>query len=139
MMRFRAIQFSALLSAMTIAGVLCGITASSALAQQASLLGAWSGTGRMVLPSGDVERVRCRVSFRQRSSRTFGMSAVCATASTRIAQVASLWRVSANSFHGQFFNREYDISGSIQITVRGNRLWASLSGGGGSGTIRLSR
>ena len=67
------------------------------------------------------------------------MSAVCASTSARVAQVARVQRVSTNSFEGQFYNREYDISGTIFITVRGNRLSASLSGGGGRGTFSLTR
>lgn len=77
-MRFRAIPFSQLHSAPTgiVAAVLCVITATSAIAQGANLQGTWSGGGRVVLPSGNVERARCRATFRQQSARTFGMSAV---------------------------------------------------------------
>lgn len=110
-----------------------------AIAQTANLQGAWSGSGRVVLPSGDAERARCRATFQQQSARTFSMSAVCATASTRIAQVARVQRVSASKFEGQFYNREHDISGTIRISVQGDRLSASLSGGGGRGTFSLSR
>jgi hypothetical protein len=67
------------------------------------------------------------------------MSAVCSTETIRVAQVARVQRVSATSFEGQFHNSEYDISGSIRITVRGDRLSASLSGAGGSGSFTLSR
>ena len=110
-----------------------------AMAQAANLQGTWSGGGRVVLPSGDTERARCRATFRQQSATTFSMSADCATASTRIAQVARVRRASASSFEGQFYNRQYDISGTIRITVQGDRLSASLSGGGGRGTFSLSR
>lgn len=140
-MGFRTIQLNALLSATTgaVAGLLYTVFASSALAQPASLQGTWIGSGRVVLPSGDVERARCRATFRQETTRTFGMSAICATTSTRITQVARVQRVSTNTFVGQFANREYEISGSIRITLRGDRLSASLSGGGGRGTFNLSR
>jgi hypothetical protein len=67
------------------------------------------------------------------------MSAVCATASVRVAQSAKLARVSANRFTGSFYNAEYNVSGSIAITVHGNRLSASLSAGGGTAHFNLSR
>ena len=108
------------------------------LAQQASLEGTWSGGGTVILPSGDRERARCRVTFR-RVGNGFGMNANCATSSTRVAQTAELSRISATRFSGQFYNAEYSISGSIVISVQGNHLSASLNGGGGSAYFNLSR
>ena len=111
----------------------------AAHSQQAGLEGSWSGGGRVVLPSGDSERARCRATFRRQSANAFGMSAQCATASARVAQTASLRRVGANRFHGDFYNAEYSVSGTISITVNGNRLNASLNGGGGSAYLSMSR
>ena len=110
-----------------------------AAGQQAGLEGTWNGTGTVVLPSGDRERARCRAVFRRQSSNKFGMNAVCATASTRVAQSAELARTSANRFSGEFYNSEYSFSGSIAITVQGNRLTATLVGGGGSAHFNLTR
>jgi hypothetical protein len=107
--------------------------------QQAGLEGSWSGSGRVALPSGTTERARCRATFRRQSGNTFGMSAQCATASVRVAQTAALERVGANRFTGNFYNAEYAVSGTITIMVNGNRLNASLSGGGGSASFALSR
>jgi hypothetical protein len=109
------------------------------MGQQATLEGSWSGGGTVVLPSGDHENARCRATFRRRSGNNFGMNAVCATASVRVVQTAKLVQVSANHFSGGFYNSEYDVSGSITITVHGNRLSASLSAGGGTGHFNLSR
>jgi hypothetical protein len=67
------------------------------------------------------------------------MNAVCATASARIVQTAELARTSANRYAGEFYNAEYATSGSIAITVQGNRLTANLSGGGGTAHFNLSR
>ncbi len=113
--------------------------AAPAVAQTASLAGSWNGGGRIIFPSGDSERVRCRAAFRQVATRTFSMRAVCATQATRIAQTAQVRRVSASSYTGQFVNRENDISGTIDITVRGKRLMASLSGGGGRAIMTLKK
>ena len=118
----------------------CVLAASPpAIAEPASLEGTWSGTGTVILPSGDRERARCRATFHRRSSSRFGMNAVCATSSTRIVQSAELARTSANRFAGEFYNPEYSISGSIAITVNGNRLSAALAGGGGSAHFHLAR
>jgi hypothetical protein len=107
--------------------------------QQASLEGSWSGGGRIVFPSGETERARCRASFHRRGGSSYGMSATCATASARVQQSAHITHVSGNRYHGEFFNQEHGVAGSIRITVSGNRLNASLSGGGGSAEIALSR
>jgi hypothetical protein len=56
-----------------------------------------------------------------------------------VAQTASVQRIGANRFRGDFYNAEYSVSGTITITVQGNRLNASLSGGGGSAFFSLSR
>ena len=67
------------------------------------------------------------------------MSAQCATTSVRVAQTASLRRSAANHFKGDFYNAEYGVSGTITITVHGNKLSASLSGGGGSAHFTMSK
>ena len=130
--------------AVSIAGTLLAATVAVSLSlpaygQQAGLDGSWSGSGRVTLPSGATENARCRATFRRQSGNTFGMSAQCATASVRVAQTAALARVGANRFTGDFYNAEYAMSGTITITVHGNKLNASLSGGGGSAFFALSK
>jgi hypothetical protein len=113
--------------------------ADRATAQTSGLAGTWSGTGRVVLATGDTERARCRATIRKQTGRTFSISAVCATPSTRIAQTARVQQISTSGYEGRFFNREYDITGNIWITLRGNRLAATLTGGGATGTMSLGR
>jgi hypothetical protein len=110
-----------------------------AYGQQAGLDGSWNGSGRITFPSGATESARCRATFRRQSGNTVGMSARCAIASVRVAQTAALARVGANRFTGDFHNPEYAMSGTITITVHGNKLNASLSGGGGSAFFALSK
>ena len=126
---------SALLGTVT----LCSVGGLPASAQDARIEGSWSGGGNVVFGSGARERATCRASFTQQSSRTYRMNAVCATASARVAQTASLRRVSADSFAGQFYNQEYNVSGSISVTVRGNRLDAALRSDSGSAHLSLGR
>lgn len=90
-------------------------------------------------PSGDSERAQCRASFRKRGGSSFAMTAVCATSSARVEQTAQLQQTGPNRFSGDFQNAEYNVSGSIHITLHGNSLSASLNGGGGSALLNLGR
>lgn len=110
-----------------------------ARSQQSTLDGTWNGGGTVILPTGDRERARCRATFKTRSASRVDMSAVCSTASTRIAQSGQLTRTSANRFSGELYNPEYAMSGSIVIVVQGGRLTASVSGGGGMAHFTLTR
>jgi hypothetical protein len=139
-MRYFLLSRSARRAGAIAAGFVAGALAlAAAEGQEASLEGSWSGGGQIVFPSGETERARCRASFRRQGSNSYGMSATCATASAKVQQSAQVTHVSGNRYRGEFFNQEYGISGSVRITVVGNRLNASLSGGGGSAEIALSR
>lgn len=116
-----------------------GWPASGSAQQGADLSGTWSGSGRVQLSSGSVESARCRVSFRKQGGATFAMSASCATPSARVDQTAVLSRTGGNRYAGEFHNAQYGISGTINVAVSGNRMSASLSGGGASAHLNLSR
>lgn len=130
-------------AAIAVAGVVAGASLAATpvpvLAQGVNLEGSWSGGGQIVFPSGEKERARCRASFRKQGGNSYGMSATCATASAKVQQSAEITHVSGNRYRGEFFNQEFGISGSVRITVHGNSLSASLSGGGGSAEFALSR
>lgn len=115
------------------------ISMAQPVAAAEGLSGSWSGGGSVVLPSGDTEKARCKVSFRKTGGKSYGMSAVCASSSARVAQTATLEQVSANRFSGDFTNSDYNISGTINVTLNGNSLSASLKGGGASAFFNLSR
>ena len=103
------------------------------------LAGSWSGSGSVMLPSGQTERARCKVSFSRQGGKSYAMNAVCASSSARVVQTASVEQVGGNRYAGDFTNAEYGINGSINLTLNGNSLNASLRGGGGSATFMLSR
>lgn len=107
--------------------------------QGADLSGTWSGSGKVQFSSGSVESARCRASFRKQGGTTFAMSASCATPSARVDQTAVLTRTGGNRYAGEFHNAQYGISGSISVSVSGNRMSASLSGGGATAQLTLSR
>jgi hypothetical protein len=125
--------------AMTGAAVASAVGATSAAAQTASLEGSWSGGGNVKFNSGKSERASCRASFSKQGGSSYAMSAVCATASGRVSQTAQLTRSGANRFSGDFTNAEYGVSGSINITLNGSSLNASLSGAGASANFNLNR
>lgn len=113
-----------------------GIAATPAAAQ--SIVGSWSGSGTIIFPSGETERARCRATFRNAGGGV-SMHGVCATASARVSQSASLSRLTSTSYSGEFFNTEFNISGSIRIRMQGNKLNASLNGGGATAQFVLGR
>jgi hypothetical protein len=104
-----------------------------------SLSGSWNGSGSVMLPSGATEKARCKATFRKRGASTFAMDAVCASSSAKVTQTASLDQVGPNRFAGDFTNPEFNVSGSINVTLNGNSLSASLRGGGATATFNLSR
>lgn len=142
-MSFLTSQTKPLLKPLAILGCAVLLNAASSGPSESrrggGLAGSWSGVGTIQLPSGDSERVRCRARFRSDSEELYSMNAVCASSSARAAQTAVLERVGSNSYAGSFHNAEYNYTGSIYITVNGNRMRASLSGGGASGYISLRR
>ena len=123
-------------------GALAALALSLSIAQPAcaeGLAGSWSGNGSVQLPTGDTEKARCKATFHKAGSKSYSMNAVCASSSARVAQTASLEQVSSNKFAGDFTNSEYNVSGTITITVNGDSLNAFLSGGGGVARINMSR
>ena len=130
------------------AGLIAGLAAALALsglaiqpsaAENASLEGAWSGSGTVTFPTGGTEAARCKVNFRRQSDNRFSMNALCATPSGKVAQTAQLSHIGGNRFAGDFQNSEYGITGQINIVIRGNSLNAALNGGGASASLKLSK
>jgi hypothetical protein len=48
-------------------------------------------------------------------------------------------RLTSTTYSGEFHNTEYNLSGSIRIRIQGNKLTASLSGGGGTAHFVLAK
>ena len=119
--------------------IACVFVNQPATAADGDLAGSWSGAGRVVLPSGDTERARCRVTFRHHSGGHYGMNAVCATASARVAQEGTVQRVSTSVYTGRFYNAEYNVEGTVRLDVKGSRMTAAMSGGGGSAVFTLAK
>ncbi len=112
---------------------------AAAEAQTAGLEGSWRGGGSVAFGSGQMERAQCRAQFRRSSATSYTLTATCATASGRATQTATVRRVGGNSYQGTFHNSEYNASGTIFITVAGNRQSVRLTGDAGSASLELRR
>lgn len=113
--------------------------AGPSAAQSPNLAGTWSGGGSVSFGSGQRERAQCRAQYSRSSGMSYTLRATCATASGRASQTATLRYVGGNTYQGNFHNREYDISGTISVSVGGNRQVVRLSSGAGSATFELRR
>jgi hypothetical protein len=133
---FSARLAAALAAPLLIAGLAAG---EPATAQSAGLEGSWSGGGSVAFASGQRERARCRANYRRASGSSYFVTATCATPSGSATQTATLRRVGGNTYRGQFHNSEYNVSGTISVTVGGNRQSVRLSGDGGSASLELRR
>jgi hypothetical protein len=114
------------------------LQSTGAGAQSSGIEGTWRGGGTVEI-NGNSEKARCNVSYSKKGGASYTAFANCATASGRVAQSASLTRTGANTYEGSFYNNEYGVSGSISITVRGNKQSVYLSSAGGSASLSLSR
>ena len=83
------------------------------------LQGSWSGGGPVSFASGSREYAKCRARYTRSSNEGYVVNAICATASARAVQTAALHKVADNRYRGTFYNREYGISGTITVIVRG--------------------
>lgn len=119
--------------------VALALIVAPSLALASDIAGSWSGSGSIMMPSGARENARCNVSYSKASGAGYTAFATCATKSARVTQSAKLRRVGGNAYEGSFHNSEYNVSGSMSVTVSGSSQSVYLSGGGGEASFRLSR
>ncbi|HEY1244765.1 MAG TPA: hypothetical protein VGF29_08025 [Hyphomicrobiaceae bacterium] len=108
-------------------------------AQPVTLEGSWRGGGSVAFASGQRERAECRAHYHRASSTSYTVTAICATPSGRATQTATLRHVGGNTYQGRFHNSEYDVSGTIHVTVGGNRQSVRLTSESGSASFELRR
>ena len=118
-------------------GMLAVTGASRANAEPLS--GTWSGSGYVQPRDGQREKVRCRVTYSPQGASVVAVSATCASASTTIHQTGSLSVGSQRKYVGDFYKREYDVSGRIRVSISGSSQTVSFSGAKGSGSLSLRR
>jgi hypothetical protein len=109
------------------------------VAEPPSLDGSWRGYGALSFAWGSTEHARCRADYSRTSETSYTVKAVCITASARAAQTAILRKVGENRYKGSFHNRQYDVSGTIQIVVRGDKQAVILESTAASASFTLRR
>jgi hypothetical protein len=120
--------------------LMVGLVASDrAMGQSGSLEGSWHGGGSVAFASGQRERAECRARYQRASGTSYTLTATCATPSGRATQTATVRRVGSNTYQGQFHNNEYNVSGTISVTVGGNRQSVRLTSDSGSASFELRR
>lgn len=126
-------------AAVLAAPVLMAGLAAGGQAMAQSLEGSWSGGGSVAFASGQHERARCRAQYRRASATSYAVTATCATPSGRATQTATVYKIGGSTYRGQFHNSEYNISGTIYVTVGGNRQSVQLTSPSGSASLELRR
>ena len=121
---------------LALAATLAVSTVAMSETQSEGLAGSWSGGGVVTFVSGDRERARCQAHY-SGGGNSYSVSATCATQSGSVSQTARLRKVGANSYAGSFFNSQYNVSGSIYVTVHGNSQSVSLRSESGSASLTL--
>ncbi|CAN1724897.1 conserved exported protein of unknown function [Hyphomicrobium sp. 1Nfss2.1] len=102
------------------------------------LAGSWNGGGWVSFSNGKKEKARCRAHYTGGGS-AYTVTATCATSAGKASQTAKVYKVSGTHYKGSFFNSEYNVRGSIRVTVNGTSQNVSLSGDGTSAQLNLSR
>ncbi|MGQ0672961.1 MAG: hypothetical protein ACT4N2_08810 [Hyphomicrobium sp.] len=103
------------------------------------IAGAWTGGGSVAFATGTREKARCRATYVKSGATSYTISAICATASGKVVQTASIKRTGPSTYAGSFYNADYDTSGSIQVAVRGNSQNVTLTSPLANASLRLSR
>ena len=120
--------------------VLFAMSHTAVLAKSKSITGNWKGGGSFTTSSGTRERTRCNATIRAKKSKRFRIFAKCAVASLGIIEQSGTFkRIGKNRYAGRFTNEEYDIHGSIYITLKGKKQYISLRSSSGRGSLVLRR
>lgn len=113
------------------------LAASSAWA--ASITGSWQGSGRVTLNGGQIETVRCRVSYEAGSGRTFVISATCAHSNGIFKQTGRVVQINDSTYTGRLYSDDYGVAGDLKIRVSGSRQTVTATSDNGSASLTLSR
>jgi hypothetical protein len=118
---------------------LAGLNVPARSQQAATLAGFWTGLGVISSGLGAGERARCHAHYAAKSETTFLVTARCATGSGPLSQTANLRKVSENTYAGSFYNEEYNISGRMQVVVRGDTQRVTLISSSATAAFTMKR
>ncbi len=116
-----------------------GPLARVAYAKPAAIVGAWVGDGSVRLKSGQVEKVRCRLSYQKDTGRTYILSATCSTTNGIFKQSGRVVQLKRNTYSGRLYSTQYSVSGRVTISISGRRQTLSVSSEKGSGRLILRK
>jgi len=101
-----------------------------------SLLGTWTGSGKLVLQGGQWENIKCNAYYTGGGSE-LRLAVRCASTSYRVEIRSKLTRT-GDKISGTWEERTYNAAGSVSGHALGNRLSFSISNGGFSGSMSVS-
>lgn len=122
-----------------VVGLAASLATPAVHADSASLDGAWRGSGWVKFDNGKREKARCKARYSRVTPTEFTLAANCATASAKATQTARVHKTGANSYSGNFFNKEFGVSGTIHVKVQGRSQSVHLSSSGGSAAFSLRK
>lgn len=102
----------------------------------ATLVGSWSGSGRISYTDGSSEGIRCTAYYTGGGS-TLKLAIQCKSDKNPI-HLRSQLRISGSRASGDWEERTFNASGTASGTISANSLSLSVSGGGFTGSMGVS-
>lgn len=102
----------------------------------ATLVGSWSGSGRINYTDGSSEGIRCTAYYTLHGS-DFSMAIQCRSERNPI-HIRSKLDVSGNRLSGTWEERTFNASGNATGTVSGDNIRLNVTGGGFTGAMSVS-
>ena len=133
MHRRKASRFAIHMAALLAFAVAAPPVGASAITD--ALEGEWSGSGRLTLPSGAAERIRCRGTVRSVTANTVDQKFTCASTGKNFRFSSSL-HFSGDRVRGTWEGTGR--SGTVTGSATGSSIQARLSGPSGTGNLSAS-
>ena len=100
-----------------------------------TLLGAWSGVGKINFEGGRHERIKCNAYYTG-GGPELRLAIRCASASYSV-RIRSVLRQEGSKLLGTWEERTYNASGNVTGRIAAHRISLSISGGGLSGSMSI--
>lgn len=138
MSRFRSgTRGCAAIASLGIAALFVGAGAARAdSAAIATLVGSWSGSGRITYTDGSSESIRC-TAYYTGSGRDLNMAIQCRSEKNPV-NIRSKLRIEGSRASGEWEERTFNASGSASGNVGNNSMRLDVAGGGFKGNMSVS-
>lgn len=122
---------SALLPATAAALALAGALVLPARAEGPvpSLVGAWSGNGKIRLEGGKTEAIKCRAYYTAKGGSGLSLAIRCASASSSKIEMRASLEFSGSKASGNWEERTYNATGDVAGSAADGKLSLAISGG----------